>query len=327
MKKNIAVVCGGSSSEYEISILSGKTVYNNLDKTKYNPYFIEFRGSNWVLKLNKSEEIAINKDDFSCEINGDRITFDCVFIAIHGNPGEDGKLQGYLEMLKIPYTGSGILTSSLCFDKAACKTFLSSTEVLLAPSITISNTSKIEEKDILDKVGLPCFVKPNSGGSSYGISKVKEKGELKPAIALAYLGDSAVMIEAFINGRELTCGVFINNNNIETLGVTEIITKNEFFDYEAKYTEGMADEITPADIPPAIEDECKKLSTMMYKALGCKGIARFDFILSGDKLFYLEVNTIPGLSSASLIPKQANFAGISLKELFSITIQESLGKY
>ncbi|HIN39468.1 MAG TPA: D-alanine--D-alanine ligase [Flavobacteriales bacterium] len=325
MKRNIAIVCGGNSSEYEISVRSGKTVYDNLDTFKYNGFFIEIKGGNWVLKWTNNDEISINKNDFSCEIDGARITFDCVFIAIHGDPGEDGKLQGYFEMLNIPYTGSGILASSLSFDKAACKVFLSSTEVLLAPSITISNTAKIEEKEILDKVGLPCFVKPNKGGSSCGISKVKEKEELIPAIDLAFKEDATVMVEAFIDGRELTCGVFINNNNIETLGVTEIIPKNEFFDYEAKYTEGMAEEITPADIPAAIESECKELSIMMYKTLGCNGIARFDFILSEGKLVYLEVNTVPGLSSASLIPKQADYAGYSLQELFTSTIQEALG--
>ncbi len=325
MKRNIAIVCGGNSSEYEISVLSGKTVYDNLDTSKYNGFFIEFKGKDWVLKWTNNKEISINKNDFSCEIDGARITFDCVFIAIHGDPGEDGKLQGYFEMLNIPYTGSGILASSLSFDKAACKVFLSGTKVLLAPSIILNKTDEVDETDILGKVGLPCFVKPNSGGSSCGISKVKEKGELIPAISLAFKEDTKVMVEAFIDGRELTCGVFINNNNIETLGVTEIIPKNEFFDYESKYTEGMAEEITPADIPTAIESECREVSIMMYKVLGCNGIARFDFILSEGKLIYLEVNTVPGLSSASLIPKQAEFAGYSLQELFTSTIQEALG--
>ena len=325
MKRNIAIVCGGNSSEYEISVRSGKTVYDNLDSSKYNGFFIEIKGGDWILKWTNNEEISINKNDFSCEIDGARITFDCVFIAIHGDPGEDGKLQGYFEMLNIPYTGSGILPSSLSFDKAACKIFLKGTEVLLAPSIILNKTDKVDKTDILSKVGLPCFVKPNSGGSSCGISKVKEKEELTPAIKLAFKEDAKVMVEAFIDGRELTCGVITKNGKFETLGVTEIIPKNEFFDYEAKYTEGMAEEITPADISAAIESECRELSIMMYSILGCNGIARFDFILSEGKLFYLEVNTIPGLSSASLIPKQANYAGYSLQELFTSTIQEALG--
>ena len=325
MKRNIAIVCGGNSSEYEISVRSGKTVYDNLDSSKYNGFFIEIKGGDWILKWTNNEEISINKNDFSCEIDGARITFDCVFIAIHGDPGEDGKLQGYFEMLNIPYTGSGILPSSLSFDKAACKIFLKGTEVLLAPSIILNKTDKVDKTDILSKVGLPCFVKPNSGGSSCGISKVKGKEELIPAINLAFKEDTKVMVEAFIDGRELTCGVITKNGKFETLGVTEIIPKNEFFDYEAKYTEGMAEEITPADISAAIESECRELSIMMYSILGCNGIARFDFILSEGKLFYLEVNTIPGLSSASLIPKQANYAGYSLQELFTSTIQEVLG--
>lgn len=324
MKKNIAVITGGYSSEYEISILSAETVFKHLDLSKYEPYIIIITDSTWVLKRDNQEDIAVNKNDFTCSISGNIIHFDCAFIIVHGTPGEDGKLQGYLDMLKIPYTTSGLLTSSLTFDKHACKTYLHSLGTRMAESRMLKMGERYSEKEILSKTGIPCFVKPNSAGSSHGISKVNDIRELKNAIEIAFKEDDTILIEEFIDGREITCGVIKEKGNLKALAITEITTENDFFDYEAKYTEGMANETTPADISEQLESECKDLSINLYKQLNCSGIVRFDYIVSNGELFFLEVNTIPGLTDKSLIPQQANHAGISLKDLFSICIEEAL---
>ena len=319
----IAVVSGGYSSEYDISILSGETVFNNLDTSIYEPYQVLITSDNWYLKRENEPEIALDKTDFTVQVNGETLGFDYVFIAIHGDPGENGVLQTYFDNLNIPYSTCGASTSKLTFDKAACKEFLEGTEVKLAASIMIGKDEAIAQEDILNSLGLPCFVKPNNGGSSRGISKVKETSEFLPAVELAFGEDDEVMVEQFIDGREITCGVYQSGGELKALGITEIITENEFFDYEAKYTEGMADEITPADIDSSIAAACEAQSLFMYRHLNCRGLCRFDFIIQGDELFYLEVNTVPGLSAASLIPKQAEYKGISLRDLFSKVIEET----
>lgn len=319
----VAIVSGGYSSEYEVSILSGETVYNNLDRSKYDPYQVILNPDTWVLKRENGDEIALNKEDFTVDLNGETLTFDYVFIAIHGDPGENGVLQAYLDKLNIPYSTSGASTSTLTFDKGACKDYLQHTEVRLAASIMIRKGEHIDHDSILNSVGLPCFVKPNNGGSSCGISKVKEAGEFQAAIDLGFEEDDEVMVEQFIDGREITCGVYQTNGWPKSLGITEIVTENEFFDYEAKYTAGKADEITPADIESELAHECERLSVFMYDHLNCRGLTRFDFIVRDNELFYLEVNTVPGLAPASLIPKQAAYSGISLRELFSNIIEET----
>ncbi len=324
MGKNVAIVTGGFSSEIVISLKSADTVLKNIDRDIFNPYLIIVKEEKWILKREGHEDITVNKKSFTCDVDGEKISFDCAFIAIHGTPGEDGKLQDYFDKLNIPYTVSGAMTSSLTFDKNACKDFLRTHEILMADSIFVKKGESVNGTEIVQRIGLPCFVKPNSGGSSFGISKVKEESELQTAIDFAFEEDDEILIESFVDGRELTCGVLQKGDELIALGVTEIVTENEFFDYEAKYTKGKADEITPADISKTIENDCIELSRKLYKLLNCKGISRFDYILSSDQLYCLEVNTVPGLTDESLIPKQAAYAGISLKELFSITINEAL---
>ena len=303
---------------------SAEAVLKNIDRDQFNPFLIIVKDENWYLKREGQENVPVDKENFTCEVDGEQIGFECAFIVIHGTPGEDGKLQEYFDKVGMPYTASGASTSSMTFNKNACKEFLKTHEVLMADSVAVNKGDNVDNSEVLARIGLPCFVKPNSGGSSFGISKVKEENELMAALDLAFEEDDLVLVEAFVDGRELTCGVFQRGNELIALGVTEIETENEFFDYEAKYTAGMADEITPADVPAAIENDCIELSKKLYELLNCKGLSRFDYILSDEQLYYLEVNTIPGLTEESLIPKQAIYAGISLKELFSITISESL---
>lgn len=326
MKKNIAIVTGGNSSEYDISLQSAETIISNIDKSIYVPYKIVINGDQWVLKRNNEEDIAIDKNDFSCIIENNKITFDCAFIAIHGTPGEDGKLQGYFDMLNIPYTTSGVLTTALTFDKSVCINFLKQYGVVVANSILIKRGENYQVEKISSEIKLPCFVKPNNGGSSCGISKVNSAGDLEDAINKAFKEDDEILVEEFIDGTELTCGIVKNKNELLVLPLTEIISKTEFFDYEAKYTAGMAEEITPARVSKEIEKECKELSAFLYNLLNCRGMVRFDYILSSDKLYFLELNTVPGLTENSLVPKQAAAMGMSLKELFGMVIEETLKK-
>ena len=321
----VAIVSGGYSSEYDISIQSGETVYNNLDKAKYDTYQIIVNPDNWLLKRDNGDEIALNKQDFTVLINDELLAFDYVFIAIHGDPGETGVFQEYLDGLNIPYSTCSASISKLTFDKEACKDHLKDTEVRLATSVLIAKGDEVNQEAVLQKVGLPCFVKPNNGGSSCGISKVKEAGDLQEALDLGFTEDDEVMVEQFIDGREITCGVYQSGGVVKSLGVTEIITENEFFDYEAKYTAGKTEEITPADVPPEVSAECERLSLFMYEHLNCRGLCRFDFIVEDGELYYLEVNTVPGLSPVSIVPKQAEYTGISLGELFSKVIEETCG--
>ncbi|NTV83941.1 MAG: D-alanine--D-alanine ligase [Bacteroidales bacterium] len=252
-----------------------------------------------------------------------KINFDGVFVAVHGTPGEDGKIQGYFDMLGIPYTSCDQVTSALTFDKFFCNHFVSSFGVNISRSLVIKKEEEIIENVILERLTLPLFVKPNRGGSSVGTSKVKVREELLPALQLAFREDSQVILEEHIPGRELSCGTIKFKGEIRTLPITEIITKNEFFDYEAKY-QGMSEEVTPAEIPAAVAANIRETSLMLYKLLNCRGMVRFDYILNGDKLFFLEVNTVPGMSELSIVPQQALKAGISLKELFSETMLNAL---
>ena len=323
IKKNIAIAAGGDSGEYEISINSASVVKRNLNSEIYNSFIINMRGTEWIYKAENGELITVDKNDFSFVLNGEKIIFDCVFNAIHGTPGEDGKLQGYLDMLKIPYTSSNVYTSALTFNKFMCNKFVSSLGINLASSQLV--TKENFNKGVLpEHVPFPCFVKPNKGGSSVGISKVTEEDKLINALEIAFKEDDEVLVEEFIAGREIACGIFRIKGNHIVLPLTEIVSKNEFFDYEAKYTSGLADEITPAPLNEKIENECKMLSTFLYNQFNCKGIVRIDFILKDEKLYFLEVNTVPGFSEKSIVPKQAENMGISLEELFGMAIEETL---
>jgi D-alanine-D-alanine ligase len=319
--RTIAIVAGGNSSEYEISVKSADQVSKLLD-IEYHVYIIIIRGTSWYWEDAKGRYHNIDKNDFSLRTDEYRIRFDAVFIAIHGTPGENGLLQGYFDMLQIPYTSCGSFCSALTFNKQATKLYLKEYNIRMARSMLIRKNERNDYKAILNEVGLPCFVKPNASGSSYGVSKVKSESDLDGAFEKAFSESSEVLIETFMGGREVACGVVKTQSRSIVLPVTEIISKNEFFDYEAKYTPGKSEEVTPADLPMNITEKIKDLSSRIYDILGCKGIVRVDFIIVGNDPYFLEINTIPGMTRESIIPKQAEAAGINLEELYSSVIED-----
>jgi len=321
MQKNIAIIAGGNSGESVISIQSAEVVIKNIDTTKYAPYIIIIKGKDWYFKNDNS--IKVDKNDFSITLNGKRIVFDVIFNAIHGTPGEDGFLQGYFDLLNLPYTSCGMLTSALTFNKSICNDLVEKYGVLVGKTILITKNDSIKVAELIAEVGLPCFVKPNKGGSSIGISKVFISEDLENAIKKAFEQDNEVIIQKYIKGREITCGVISINKELKAFPITEIVSQNDYFDYEAKYL-GKSKEITPAQIPETSEKECKSTSLYLYKKLNCKGVVRFDYIISNNQLYFLEVNTVPGLSESSIVPQQANAIGISTTKLFTILIEEAL---
>jgi len=323
MKKNIAILAGGDSSEWVISLKSAEQVKNVLDDQLYNKFMIVIRGTEWILKDDLGD-IKINKDDFSVIKNGAKINFDCAFIIIHGTPGENGLLQSYFELLRIPYTTCDVLVSALTFNKLACKAFVKEFGVLTAKAIILRKGDEVNISKIINYLGLPCFVKPNNGGSSFGASKVKLTEELLPAIENALKEDNEVIIEEFIKATELTCGVFKTRKNQYVFPITEVVSKNEFFDYEAKYTPGKSEEITPARISTEMEQRCKALSSSIYDILKCNGIVRIDYLLRENDLYFMEINTVPGMSQQSIIPQQVRVLGLELHEIFNELIDDSI---
>ncbi len=319
--KTIAIVAGGDSSESEISVKSAKEVSKALS-SRYLTYIIHIKGSNWYWEDKKGRFHNIDKNDFSLVADEIRIRFDAVFVAIHGTPGENGLLQGYFDIIGIPYTSCGAFCSALTFNKQACKLFLKEYRIPMADAILIRQDHEHDQDAIIKQIGLPCFVKPNDSGSSFGVTKVKKKEELFSAIEHAFRESDEVMIESFMDGREVACGVVKTKSKAIVLPVTEIISKNEFFDYEAKYTPGKSDEITPADIPDELTDKIQSLSSHIYDLLGCRGIVRVDFIIVDQKPYFLEINTVPGMTEESLVPKQAKTGGISLEVLYSIVVED-----
>jgi len=319
--KTIAIVAGGDSSEFEISVKSASEVGKVLS-SRYIVYIIMIRGTSWYWEDQKGRYHSIDKNDFTLKTDEHRIRFDAVFIAIHGTPGENGLLQGYFDMMQIPYSSCGAFCSALTFNKQACKLYLKEYGIPMADGILIRKEGKSDPSAIVDQVGLPCFVKPNDSGSSFGVTKVKKKEDLLTAIETAFKESSEVMVEAFMEGKEVACGVVKTRNKALILHVTEIISKNEFFDFEAKYTPGKSNEVTPADLPQSLTNEIQDLSSRVYDLLGCKGIVRVDFIITGKKPYFLEINTVPGMTAESIIPQQAEAAGISLEELYSMVIED-----
>ncbi len=324
MKKNIAVVAGGNSSEYVISINSAAQIAKILDKEKYDVYTVIIKDIEWIVKSEEFCDVIVNKDDFSFSLNNQKTKFDCALILIHGTPGEDGKLQGYFDTLNIPYTSANTLASAITFNKVFSKNYLKPFDIPLAKFVSIRKGDIIDANQIINITGLPCFVKPNCGGSSFGISKVKEKEKLLEAIGEAFKEDHEVIIEEFLEGRELTCGLVKTQKDTFIFPPTEIVSKNEFFDYEAKYTEGMADEITPAPISEKLTKEVQNLSSQIYDIFQLNGIVRVDYIYSKNILYFMEVNTVPGMSAASLVPKQIEAAGMNLKDVFTLIIEDAL---
>jgi D-alanine-D-alanine ligase len=323
MKKNIALITGGSSGELEISLNSAKVISQQLDKNLFNVFTIVIQGKKWIYQ-EVSGKTFIDKNDFSLTLEGRKYLFDCVFIAIHGTPGEDGKLQGYFDMLGIPYTACDVYTSSLTFNKYFTNLVVESLGIKTGRLQLIKLDEKFEPQAIVEQLGLPCFVKPNKNGSSVGITKVKTETELVPAIETAFRHDDEVLVQKLLQGIEITCGLLRYKDELVILPLCEVVSKNEFFDYEAKYTDGMADEIVPARISQELTKKCKDLSAFLYDKLNCKGIVRFDYMLSGEDFYFIEVNTIPGLSQSSIVPKMARNMGLEIKELFTMAIEESM---
>ncbi len=325
MKKNIAIIAGGDSGEYGISMKSGSVVAESFDREKFNTFLISIRGADWFYQIS-DQKIKVDKNDFSIPVNGNKIRFDCVFCAIHGTPGENGKLPAYFEMLGIPYTSADSTISALTFNKNLCNRVVSTFDIPLAESLHFYKDDPIDETEILEKLSLPLFVKPNGGGSSVGMTKVKEATQLSDAIKSAFREDNEVLIEEFIKGRELTCGLLEYQGRMYVFPICEIISKKEFFDFEAKYDPKLADEIVPADIPEELEIRIKETSAFLYKKLNCRGVVRVDFIHHTEKdvLYFLEINTVPGLTRESIVPKMAREMGISLQELFTMMVEDAI---
>jgi D-alanine-D-alanine ligase len=327
MKKNIALLAGGYSGEYVISIQTAGTIEKNLDADQYNVYKIIITKDGWWYEAIAGERHEIDKNDFSLTINKEKIKFDAVYIAIHGTPGEDGRIQGYLDMLQIPYATCNAIVSALTFNKSYCNKVVKALNVVnIANSVHLIKGEPYSVGNILEQLKLPMFVKPNEMGSSLGVSKVKSVEELLPAIEKAFKEDKQVLVEEFVEGRELTIGVYKVNGYLHTLPPTEIVSKNEFFDYEAKYTPGVTNEITPAPIDAQVREQLETKASYIYRHLNCRGVVRMDFILQKgtNKLYFLEVNTTPGQSENSIVPQQVRASGMTLKEFYGNLIEDCI---
>ncbi len=323
MKKNIAIIMGGYSSEYEISLKSGNVVFESLDESKYNIYRIHIFKDKWVYVNGNGNEFPIDKNDFSVSINDTKTTFDCVFNAIHGSPGEDGFMQGYFELINIPHTSCGMYQAALTFNKRDCLSVLKPYGIKAAESFYLNLGDTINEDAIINKVGLPCFVKANKAGSSFGITKVYKKELLKTAIDDSFKEDDEIIIESFLDGTEVSVGVINYKGKTKVLPITEIVSNNDFFDYKAKYL-GESQEITPARLSNEQEEKVNVVAKKVYEILKLKGFSRSEYIFKNGEPHLLEINTIPGLTRESILPQQAAAAGISLEDLFNNAIEEAL---
>ncbi len=325
MKKNIAIVTGGDSSEEVISVQSAEYIINSIDKEKYDTYLVYIKKGKWVVKLNSKEQVAIDKNGFCFNYNNQFVKFHGAYLIIHGPPAENGKLQAYFDMEGIPYIGPAVLQASLTFNKDVCKQYLTTIGINSSPAILIKNINDVDFETIEKEIGYPCFVKPNEAGSSFGVTKVYEKSQLDKALKDAFMEDSSVLIEKLITGIEVTCGAYRLNGKTEVLPVTEIVSKKEFFDFEAKYTPGAADEITPARISGKLTLKCQDLTGKIYDHLNLTGISRIDYIIENDVFYLLEVNTIPGMSPGSIIPQQLKAAKKNVTQVITGLIDEAVG--
>lgn len=321
MRKKIALITGGYSGEAVISYNSAKSIRKNIDESKWECYVIDIRKDGWFL-MDSNPVVEVDKNDFSVEQEGKKIKFDAALIGLHGTPGEDGKLQGYFDCIGLPYTSCSAATSALTFNKRYTVAVAAFAGLNVAKSLHLFSGVSYNEKDILSKLSLPVFVKPNNGGSSLGMSKVNEAGSLMPALEKAFKEDEQVLVEEFIKGREFTIGVFKSKSEIICLPITEIISKNEFFDFEAKY-QGASEEVTPANVEEAIANDIRKAASLAYGVFNCHGIVRMDFIFEdkAQKPYLLEINTVPGQSEASIVPQQVKAMGWTLKEFYSRLIE------
>lgn len=334
MKRNIAIVAGGDSSEHKVSLRSAAGIDSFLDKERYNVTIVRLQKHDWQVieewtmedgEMRIISTLPLDKNDFSYVKNGQKTRFDFAYITIHGTPGENGLLQGYFDMIGIPYSCCGVLAAALTFNKFACNHYLQDFGIRISPSLLLrKNGPRPTAQTIVNQVGLPCFIKSNVGGSSFGCTKVKTLEQVNPAIDLAFKEGDEVICEAFMKGTEITCGVYKTKNKEVAFPVTEVVSKNEFFDYDAKY-KGQVDEITPARIPDAVRDEVQALTLRIYDILGCHGIIRTDYILTeGWTVNLLEINTTPGMTATSFIPQQVRAAGLNITDVLTDIIEDML---
>ena len=323
MKKNIAIIMGGYSSEVDISLKSGNVVYSQLNKEKFNAFRVLILKEKWVVLDAQENELFIDKNDFSFTQNNIKTTFDCVFNAIHGAPGENGQLLAYFDLINLKHTSAPFYQMALTFNKRDTLSVLKAYGIQTATAIYLNKGDVIHLDQIINTVGLPCFIKPNRAGSSYGISKAHTKEEILPAILHAYKEDSEILIESFLDGTEVSVGVIQYKGETKVLPITEIVSENDFFDYEAKY-EGKSQEITPARISPTQQDKVEKVAKKVYEILNISGFSRSEFIFIDSEPYFIEINTVPGLTAKSILPQQAQVAGISLAELFESAIEAAL---
>jgi D-alanine-D-alanine ligase len=321
MKRTIAIVAGGDSSELPVSLRSAQGLYSFMDKERYNLYIVEMEGKRWEVVLPDGAHTSIDRNDFSFEEGGVRKTFDFAYVTIHGTPGENGILQGYFDLIGMPYSNCGLLASAITFNKFTCNQYLKGFGVSVSESLLLRRGQTITDEEVVEKIGLPCFVKPNAGGSSFGVTKVKTTDQIQPAIAQAFKEGDEVMVEAFMKGTEITCGCYKTKQKSTVFPITEVVSANEFFDYDAKY-KGQVQEITPARLTEDVTTRVKQLTSAIYDILDCKGIIRVDYIITDGHIRLLEVNTTPGMTATSFIPQQVRAAGIDIKDVLTDIIED-----
>lgn len=321
MKRTIAIVAGGDSSELPVSLRSAQGIYSFMDKERYNLYIVEMEGRRWEVVLPDGSKTPIDRNDFSFVESGDKKYFDFAYITIHGTPGENGILQGYFDLIGIPYSTCDVLASAMTFNKFTCNQYLKGFGIRVSESLILRKGFEITDEEVIEKIGLPCFIKPNAGGSSFGITKVKTQKDIQPAIEKAFKESDEVMIEAFMKGTEVTCGCYKTKDKEVVFPITEVVSANEFFDYAAKYN-GESQEITPARLPEDTAERIQLLTSAIYDILGCSGIIRIDYIITeGEKVNLLEINTTPGMTHASFIPQQVRAAGLDIKDVMTDIIE------
>jgi len=319
----IAIVCGGDSSEHDVSLRSAQGLYSFFDKERYDVYIVDVKGMDWHVELPGGITTKIDRNDFSFVEDGQKKVFDYAYITIHGTPGENGLLQGYFDLIGLPYSTSGVLVEAMTFDKFVLNQYLRGYGVSVADSLLIRKGYEevVSDDEVEERIGMPCFVKPAADGSSFGVTKVKNKDQLAPAIRKAMMESPEVMVESFLDGTEITQGCYKTKEKAVLLPITEVVTKNEFFDYDAKYN-GQVDEITPARIPAEVADRVSKITCHIYDILHCNGIIRIDYIISKEgKVSMLEINTTPGMTATSFIPQQVRAAGLEMKDVLADIVE------
>ena len=323
MKRNIAIVAGGDTSEHDVSLRSAAGILSFIDKERYNALVVAMRGNDWQVEIDENTRVAIDKNDFSYTYQGQRHTFDFAYITIHGGPGENGLLQGYFDMMKIPYSCCGVLAAALTYNKFACNHYLRSFGFNIADSILLRRGEEISDERVMKEIGLPCFIKSNVGGSSFGCTKVKTKEQIQPAIEVAMGEGGEVIIEAFMKGTEVTCGVYKTRQKAVAFPLTEVVSHNEYFDYKAKYN-GESDEITPARISEELTKQIQQETLRLYSIIGCHGIIRTDYIiLESGQVNLMEVNTTPGMTATSFIPQKVRAAGLEMIDVLTDIREDS----